>query len=164
MAHVFEKVLQGLVFSSGSRMGFSRGDPKLLIDDVLALRPTVFCGVPRVFQKVYDRVQDQVATSSWARRKLFEHCYATKRDAHRAHTPQVVPWWMDAVVFSKIKERLGGRVRLILSGAAPLSAELHEFLEICFCAPVVQGYGLSETCAVTSVPDESLWGRAEGTC
>lgn len=64
-------------------MGFSRGDPKLLIDDVIELKPTIFAGVPRVYQKVYDRVSNQVATSSWARRKLFEHCYATKRDARR---------------------------------------------------------------------------------
>jgi long-chain acyl-CoA synthetase len=122
----------------------------------------VFAGVPRVYQKVYDRVNNQVATSNFVRRRLFDYCYQTKRDARRAGKLDTVPFWMDAVVFSKIKERLGGRVRLIISGAAPLSAELHEFLELCFCCPVVQGYGLSETCAVSCVSDESLWGRAEG--
>jgi long-chain acyl-CoA synthetase len=144
-------------------MGFYRGDAKLLIEDVGELKPTIFAGVPRVYQKVYDRVNNQIAQSSWPKRKLFEAAYSTKKSNRRAgKTAADLPWWVDGLVFSKIKERLGGRVRLIVSGAAPLSAELHEFLEICFCAPVVQGYGLSETCAVTTVSDESLWGRAEG--
>jgi long-chain acyl-CoA synthetase len=163
MAHVFEKILQAMTIASGAHMGFYRGDPKLLIEDVGELKPTIFAGVPRVYQKVYDRVNNQIATSSWVKRKLFEAAYSTKKANRRAGgTSADLPWWVDGLIFSKIKERLGGRVRLIVSGAAPLSAELHEFLEVCFCAPVVQGYGLSETCAVTSVSDQSLWGRAEG--
>ena len=123
----------------------------------------MFAGVPRVYQKVYDRVNNQIAQSSWPKRKLFEAAYSTKLSNRRAgKTSADLPWWVDGLIFSKIKERLGGRVRLIVSGAAPLSAPLHEFLEICFCAPVVQGYGLSETCAVTCISDESLWGRADG--
>ena len=71
---------------------------------------------------------------------------------------------IDKLVFSKIKERLGGRIRLMISGSAPLSPTLHEFLEVyvlsrgtqdsliiangsVFCCPVLQGYGLSETAA-----------------
>lgn len=123
----------------------------------------LFCFFFFFQKKVYDRVNNQIATSSWVKKKLFEAAYETKKANRRAgKTSADLPWWVDGLVFSKIKERLGGRVRLIVSGAAPLSAELHEFLEVCFCAPVVQGYGLSETCAVTAVSDQSLWGRAEG--
>ncbi len=53
----------------------------------------------------------------------------------------------DRIVFSKIKERLGGRVKIIVSGGAPLAPHVEEFLKITMCAPVVQGYGLTETCA-----------------
>ena len=54
---------------------------------------------------------------------------------------------LDRIVFSKIKERLGGRVRIIVSGGAPLATHVEEFLKVTMCAPVVQGYGLTETCA-----------------
>ncbi len=52
----------------------------------------------------------------------------------------------DAVVFAKVKARLGGRVRLVASGSAPLAGHVEEFLKTVMCAPVAQGYGLTETC------------------
>lgn len=52
----------------------------------------------------------------------------------------------DAIVFAKVKARLGGRVRLVASGSAPLAGHVEEFLKTVMCAPVAQGYGLTETC------------------
>ena len=52
----------------------------------------------------------------------------------------------DAIVFAKVKARLGGRVRLVASGSAPLATHVEEFLKTVMCAPVAQGYGLTETC------------------
>ena len=64
--------------------------------------------------------------------------------------------FFDKLVFSKIKARLGGHVRLIVTGGAPLANHVEEFLKVCFCCPVVQGYGLTETCAASciAVPDK----------
>jgi long-subunit acyl-CoA synthetase (AMP-forming) len=62
--------------------------------------------------------------------------------------PESFVW--DTLVFKKVRARLGGRVRLITSGAAPLAPEVHDFLRVCFCCPVVQGYGLTETSAASS--------------
>ena len=63
--------------------------------------------------------------------------------------------FFDKLVFAKIKARLGGRVRLIVTGGAPLANHVEEFLKVCFCCPVVQGFGLTETCAASciAVPD-----------
>lgn len=68
--------------------------------------------------------------------------------------PQATPI-CDKVVFGKIKERLGGRVRLIVSGGAPLARHVEDFLRVAMCCRVVQGYGLTETCAASfiAVPD-----------
>lgn len=70
--------------------------------------------------------------------------------------------FFDMLVFNKIKDRLGGRVRLIVTGGAPIAPHTEEFVKVCFCAPVVQGYGLTETCAGTfiTIPDDS---RMDGT-
>lgn len=64
--------------------------------------------------------------------------------------------FFDKLVFSKLKQRLGGRVRLIVSGGAPLARHVEDFLSVCMCSPVVQGYGLTETCAASfvAVPGE----------
>ncbi len=72
--------------------------------------------------------------------------------AVRAVTGAPTPYW-DALVFNKLKDRLGGRCRLIITGSAPISAELQKFLRACFGCPVMEGYGLSETCAAGTVTD-----------
>jgi len=133
---------------SGGSVGYYQGDVDKLIDDIQALRPTVFVGVPRVFQRIYDRVQETIKESLYHRRKLFEYAYASKLEGLKSGEPSP---WLDALVFSKIRARLGGRVRLIISGSAPLSEELQRFLMVCFGCAVIQGYGLSETCACDTV-------------
>ena len=159
MAHVYEKICQATGLAAGSCMGFYQGDTTKLVEDIEVLKPTIFVGVPRVFQRIYDRILQQVSESMWHRRKIFEYAFATKSEALKKgeQTPL-----LDTLVFNKIKEKLGGRVRLIVSGAAPLSTSLHEFLEVVFGCPVVQGYGLSETCASATVSDVSLWSKARG--
>lgn len=64
----------------------------------------------------------------------------------------------DRLVFSKIKTRLGGRVKLIVTGGAPLARHVEDFLKVTMCCPVVQGYGLTETCAASfiGVPDSQV--------
>jgi len=110
----------------------------------------VFAGVPRVYQRVYDRVMLQVSQSIWHRRQLFHWAYETKLAAMLKGEPTP---WLDSLVFNKIRDRLGGRVRFMITGAAPMSAALMQFLRICFCCPVLQGYGMTETCAAGSITD-----------
>ena len=64
----------------------------------------------------------------------------------------------DKVVFSKVKAALGGRVKLIVTGGAPLARHVEDFLKVTMCCPVVQGYGLTETCAASfiAVPDQAV--------
>ena len=72
--------------------------------------------------------------------------------------------FFDRLVFNKIKGRLGGRVRIIVTGGAPLAAHTEEFLKVAMCTPVVQGYGLTETCAASCIawPDQPVsWGASK---
>lgn len=61
------------------------------------------------------------------------------------------------IIFKKVRKLLGGRVRMMLSGGAPLSADTQRFMNICFCCPVGQGYGLTETCGAGTVQEGMLW-------
>lgn len=58
-------------------------------------------------------------------------------------------WLYDKLVFNKIKEKLGGKVRLMNTGSAPISGEVLDFLKICFCADICEGYGMTESCAAS---------------
>lgn len=64
----------------------------------------------------------------------------------------------DKIVFSKVKSALGGRVKLIVTGGAPLARHVEDFLKVTMCCPVVQGYGLTETCAASfiAIPDQAV--------
>jgi len=57
------------------------------------------------------------------------------------------------IIFKKVRQLLGGRIRMMLSGGAPLSADTQRFMNICFCCPVGQGYGLTETCGAGTVQE-----------
>jgi long-chain acyl-CoA synthetase len=86
------------------------------------------------------------------KRQLFNYAYSAKLAALRESGELAHGLW-DRLVFSKISAVVGGRVRFILSGSAPLSSNVQDFLRIVFSCPVIQGYGLTETTAVISAQD-----------
>ena len=61
LAHMMERICQALIFQNGGRIGFYRGDIKLLIEDIQALRPTLFVSVPRLLNGIYDKVRSRVS-------------------------------------------------------------------------------------------------------
>ena len=91
-----------------------------------------------------------VKSMSTPKRMLFNFAmrYKARQISRQFPTPII-----DFIVFRKIANSLGGRVRYLLSGGAPLSASTHEFMKICFSCPVVQGYGLTETTGGISCVD-----------
>ncbi|KAF2284163.1 hypothetical protein GH714_019673 [Hevea brasiliensis] len=99
-----------------------------------------------------DVITNAVKTSGALRERLFSVAYNAKKQAIlNGKNPS--PMW-DRLVFNKIRERLGGRVRFMASGASPLSPDVMEFLKICFGGRVAEGYGMTETSCVISSMDE----------
>ena len=143
------------MLASGASIGYWQGNVKKLIDDIGALRPTIFAGVPRIYDRIYNTVMAK-AESSFVFNLLFKFATSRKFGNMKRGTPQAhsAPM-MDRILFSKIKARLGGKVKLIMSGGAPLAPHVEKFLRTAMCCPVVQGYGLTETMASTfcAVPD-----------
>ncbi|KAI8474564.1 MAG: hypothetical protein J3K34DRAFT_407403 [Monoraphidium minutum] len=160
LAHIFDRVAEELVLHVGGRIGYWRNDPTKLIDDIAALAPTLFIGVPRIFDRIHAGVMAQIAKASPVKRFLFRWAYARKLHFLREGRSQAgaAPVF-DRLVFSKVKRRLGGRVNVILSGGAPLAPHVEEFLRVAMCAPVAQGYGLTECCAGASIAIADNWGH-----
>eukprot|EP00210_Caulerpa_lentillifera_P003470 g3311.t1 len=157
LAHIFDRMGEEMLLAVGGSIGYWRGDLKALVDDIGSLKPTIFIGVPRVFDRIYSNVTHQVETGSFIKRLIFNYAYSRKSHyltaglSHDKASP-----FFDKLVFGKVKSRLGGNVKLIITGGAPIAPHTEEFMKVCFCAPVVQGYGLTETCAGTfiTLPDD----------
>jgi len=146
-----------MMISLGAKIGYWQGNVNLLVDDIGALKPSIFIGVPRVFDRIYSRVIDQVNEAGGIKKLLFNYAMARKLFFLRQgyNQDKAAPFF-DRLVFRKVKQRLGGNVKLLVSGGAPLAPHVEDFLKVAMCAPVVQGYGLTETCAASciAVPDD----------
>uniref|UniRef100_A0A1D1ZNI3 Long-chain-fatty-acid--CoA ligase n=1 Tax=Auxenochlorella protothecoides TaxID=3075 RepID=A0A1D1ZNI3_AUXPR len=152
LAHIFDRAAEELILYVGGSIGYWAGNVKELLPDVKALRPTLFCSVPRVFDRIYSTVTGQIASGGAVKKFLFHTAFNTKLARLKRGVAQdkAAPIW-DKIVFKKIKAALGGRCRVLVSGGAPLSLHAEEFLRVCMGALVVQGYGLTETCAASFI-------------
>ncbi|KAI3429472.1 hypothetical protein D9Q98_005564 [Chlorella vulgaris] len=152
LAHIFDRSAEELYLYLGASIGYWRGDIKGLMEDIGALRPTLFCGVPRVFDRIYAGVMAKVQEGSFVKKTLFNWGYSRKLHAlQKGFAYNKAAPFFDKLVFSKIKEKLGGRVKLVVSGGAPLARHVEDFLKVAMCCRVIQGYGLTETCAASFI-------------
>uniref|UniRef100_A0A1J3FDR2 Long-chain-fatty-acid--CoA ligase n=1 Tax=Noccaea caerulescens TaxID=107243 RepID=A0A1J3FDR2_NOCCA len=152
LAHIYERANQIMGVYGGVAVGFYQGDHLKLIDDLAVLRPTVFCSVPRLYNRIYDGVTNAIKASGAVKRRLFQVAYNAKKQAiMNGRNPS--PFW-DRLVFNKIKDKLGGRVRFMGSGASPLSPDVMDFLRVCFGCSVREGYGMTETSCLISAMEE----------
>jgi len=153
LAHILERAAEASMFNQGAAIGFYQGDIRKLTEDVVAWKPTIYAGVPKVYQRIMNTVNKKISDSPAPIRILFGLAYELKKKCIQVGLPSGL---FDKTIFKKVHEALGGRVRYFVSGGAPLSAETHEFIRICFGAPVCQGYGLTETCGGTSVTPAAM--------
>ncbi|MBA0606140.1 hypothetical protein Godav_018651 [Gossypium davidsonii] len=152
LAHIYERAYQVALLYSGVAVGFYQGDNMKLMDDLVALQPTIFCSVPRLYNRIYAGIVNAVKFSGPLKERLFNAAYNSKKHAiMNGKSPS--PLW-DKLVFNKIKAKLGGRIRFLSSGASPLSPDVLDFLKICFGCRVVEGYGMTETSCVISSMEE----------
>lgn len=152
LAHIYERANQILCVYFGVAVGFYQGDNLKLMDDLVALRPTIFCSVPRLYNRIYAGITNAVKTSGSLKERLFNAAYNSKKQAiMNGRSPS--PIW-DKLVFNKIKAKLGGRVRVMASGASPLSPDVMDFLRVCFGCQVTEGYGMTETSCVITAMEE----------
>ncbi|KAI9189246.1 medium-chain fatty acid-CoA ligase faa2 [Blastocladiella emersonii ATCC 22665] len=133
----------------GARIGFYQGDTLKLLDDVCVLRPTCFISVPRLFNRIYDKVLAGVKQKGGVAEYLFNTAYAQKKAALKRNTVTHYLW--DKLVFANVRAKLGGRVRFLFTGSAPISPDVMDFLKICFSCDVLEGYGQTETAAGISI-------------
>jgi len=158
LSHAFERTVGYYIpMMSGSRVAYSRS-VQALAEDLLTIRPTVLVSVPRIYERVYAKVQAKInkegALPQLLLRKavqigweIFEHKQG--RRAHVGVWHRVVWLVLRKLVADKILAKLGGRLRIAVSGGAPLAERIGQFF-IGLGVPLLQGYGLTESAPVVS--------------
>jgi len=145
LAHIFERQnVMGLLYK-GAVVYFASNGAKALLPDLGVIKPTIFAGVPKVFENVRDAVARKM---TGFKGKLFKAALSAKV-ADLETGCGYSPIW-DMLIFSKTKQALGGRVRFCVTGGAPISKETLQFV-LCALGPVVQGYGATETSAASTI-------------
>ena len=158
LSHIFERMFgHYCMFTKGVLINYA-GSIESVPSDMQERRPSLMASVPRLYEKIYARVHDQVRTSSPLRRRLFAwskqvgEAWAERVVEGRAVPPSlaVKRRIADRLVFAKLRARTGGRIRFFISGGAPLSPDIARFF---FAAgmPILEGYGLTETSPVMAV-------------
>jgi long-chain acyl-CoA synthetase len=144
-------------------------DPRIdkIAENLPAIRPTVMCAAPRVFEKIYSGINAVIKAESARTQRVFHWAFRVGRQVYELELQGKKPSGMlalkyrvaDRLVFSKLRARLGGRIRGFVSGAAPLAKEIAEFFHIAGLT-IYEGYGLTETSAgaYVNVPDGYRFG------
>ena len=166
LAHCFGRLMHLEAPYAGYTLALCR-DPLRVADALVDVSPTIFPSVPRVFEKAHTAVLARLDEAGGARRVLGEWALRVGREASRRRQEgRPLPAWLairhriaDRLVYSKIKERFGGRLRVSISGGAPLSPEIIKFFHA-FDILILEGYGLTECTTACSVnlPDRYRFG------
>jgi len=156
LAHVYGRTLDYLYLFNGVPIAYVEAVENVAAA-LLEIRPTVMAAVPRVFEKIYARLMEQGSSAPGLKKKIFAWAtHVAERCAQwRCGEAQVSPllrlqWVLaDKLVYAKIREGTGGRLRIVCSGGAPLARALCEFFWS-VGVPIYQGYGLTETSPIVS--------------
>lgn len=151
LSHVFERTVTFGYIHEGCSIGYA-GSIDTIADDIYRIKPHAFASVPRLFEKIYAKIMDGVLTGSPIKRSIFFWALKTgKACSKKKLAKQALSRWLrtkrsiaDRLVFSKIIDRIGGRVRFCVSAAAPLTKDIAEFFHAVGLV-ILEGYGLTET-------------------
>ncbi|KAJ5907485.1 Long-chain-fatty-acid--CoA ligase 1 [Penicillium taxi] len=163
-AHILEFMFENLCLFWGGAMGY--GNPRTLSDasmrnckgDIREFKPTILVGVPAVWESVKKGVLNKLNSNSFIVKGMFWGALAAKTFLMNNGFPGsgVGASLLDAIVFKKLKDATGGHLRIMMNGGGPISKDTQKFLSMAI-APMIGGYGLTETSAMGALNDPMAW-------
>ncbi|MES9949646.1 MAG: long-chain fatty acid--CoA ligase [Candidatus Thiodiazotropha sp.] len=156
LSHTLERTVgYYLALVSGAATAYARSIPQLA-EDLETIKPTILISVPRIFERVYAKIQDKLESDSAIARGIFNLAVETGwthfefQQGRSSWSPKLWLWpLLEKIVARKIQDKLGGRLRIAVSGGAPLSPDIAKVF-IGLGVPILQGYGLTETSPIIS--------------
>jgi len=158
LAHVLARLVQTVVLDVGGTLAYWSGDSTKILEEVVAVAPTHFVAVPRIYEKMHTGVVSAVESSGPHVRLLFAWALEVGRRARRAERVGKSRGYLasarlrvaDRVALAKVRALFGERLQMALVGAAPIDHELLEFFDACGVS-VLEGYGMTESCAAATL-------------
>ncbi|CAK80910.1 unnamed protein product (macronuclear) [Paramecium tetraurelia] len=147
LPHVMERLIVISLLYVGAQIGFYRGDPNLLKEDILKLRPTIFVSVPRLYNKFCDGIKAKISEVTGLKKAFVEQAISSKLSALRSEASYTNSLFDKA--FEGVRQLFGGRCRLMVTGSAPIQQDVIDFLKIAACCPILEGYGQTESSALS---------------
>ena len=153
LSHAFERTAgyYAAIFS-GASIYFARSQ-KTILEDIKAAHPTIMTAVPRIFEKIYDKIFDNIRSGGEAKKKIFFSALnlaKAKKKNNLNFWQKILFYFLDLLVFKKIRQILGGHLRMAISGGASLNPAIAKFFAS-FGVLVIEGYGLTETSPIVAV-------------
>lgn len=163
LPHSFEQCMMGMALQTGCKIGYYQGNPAKLVEDCGLLQPTVFPSVPRLYNRIYGQIKAKFDAATGCKAWLAGKALASKSQALEANASYTSGCY-DFLVFNKVKALLGGKVEYMVTGSAPIDLAVLNFLKVAFCCPIMEGYGLTETCGASSITsaDDPVAGHVGG--
>eukprot|EP00607_Mallomonas_marina_P008834 CAMPEP_0182424890 /NCGR_PEP_ID=MMETSP1167-20130531/11157_1 /TAXON_ID=2988 /ORGANISM="Mallomonas Sp, Strain CCMP3275" /LENGTH=639 /DNA_ID=CAMNT_0024605045 /DNA_START=297 /DNA_END=2216 /DNA_ORIENTATION=- len=166
LPHIFERIVVTALLACGGCVGFYRGDATLIVDDLKALRPTLLCAVPRLLTRICDKVISTGTSAPGIKGVLFRAALQDKLHRLESYGQTSHLLW-DPLVFAPIKRTLGfDRLKTVLSGGAPLNANVMSFFRVLLGSGAAchEGYGMTETTGATTMtaPEDLSTGHVGG--
>jgi long-chain acyl-CoA synthetase len=160
LAHILEFVFENGVLFWGGTLGY--GNPRTLSDsavrnckgDIREFKPTILVGVPAVFESVKKGIMAKVNAGSAVAKNIFWGALRAKEFLIATGLPGL--GLLDAIVFNKLKDATGGRLRICLNGGGPIAKETQRFVSLAITT-MISGYGLTETAACGAIMDPLTW-------
>jgi long-chain acyl-CoA synthetase len=157
LSHIFERMADYLMFATGSSIAYAESLDTVPAN-MIEIRPTIVFSVPRLYEKMYARVLQNALSGGFLKKKIFFWArgvadeWADQKLSGREPAGMLARKYKVAqkLVFSKLKERTGGRLRYFVSGGAPLAPEINKFFYAAGLV-ILEGYGLTETSPVIGV-------------
>lgn len=150
LSHVFERMGGYYVMFFNKVRIYYAESIESIAQNMLEVRPTFMCAVPRLYEKIYAKIQEKINAGTRFRKKIFSWaCQVAKRPQKSGFFFRFQHQLADKLVFRKIREKTGGKLRYFISGGAPLSPTIAEFFNDAGIV-ILEGYGLTETSPILS--------------
>ncbi len=170
-AHIMGRMESLIPIFSGITLNFAE-NINTVAQDIGTVGPTILVSVPRIYEKIYSKIQSEVQSQPEIKRNIFQWAMNVGREYVRLKSDKsVIPILLgikyriaDQLVFAKIRQKMGGKIRITISGGAPLSRELCEIFHACGIR-IMEGYGLTETTAAITLnrPEDMCFGTVGRT-
>ncbi|PWA02330.1 hypothetical protein BB558_001538 [Smittium angustum] len=146
LPHGYGRMIELVITLEGGILGYSTGDVSKIFEDCQALQPTFFPGVPRLLTRLYDQFTAATVNAPGIKGIIARKAFSEKLENMKNGKGYFHSIW-DNLIFNKTRSFISNRLNLIMSGSAPLSAEVADFLRIALCTEISEAYGSTETSA-----------------